>query len=101
MEQLNAYIMPVVLIICLCVGFIIKNLIPGNLINKLIPLMVGLLGVLIAIWNADWAITPDVMATGLVSGLASTGTYEGARGIFEFINSVVKSKTTNNEKKNE
>ena len=101
MEQLNAYIMPVVLVICLCIGFIIKNLIPGNKINKLIPLVVGLLGVLISIWNADWTLTPDVIAIGLVSGLASTGAYEGACGLFEFINSIGKSHTTSNEKQNE
>ena len=76
MEFLQNYIMLVVLGVCLCVGFIIKHLIPGEKINKFIPLIVGLLGILLAIWNSGWQFTPEILLSGLVSGLASTGLYE-------------------------
>ena len=42
MEMLNAYIVPVTLIVCLCVGYIIKHFIPTDKINKWIPLIVAL-----------------------------------------------------------
>ncbi|MBE6648196.1 MAG: holin [Ruminococcaceae bacterium] len=76
MEMLNGYIVPVTLVVCLCVGYIVKHYIPTDKINKFIPLIVGLLGVIITAWNSDWVINPDILAIGLVSGLASTGLHE-------------------------
>ena len=76
MEFLNDYIVLVVLGICLCVGYILKNLVPTDKVNKFIPLIVGVLGVVLNIWANGWAITPEVLLGGLASGLASTGTYE-------------------------
>lgn len=76
MEFLNDYIVLVVLGICLCVGYILKNLVPTDKVNKFIPLIVGVLGVLLNIWANGWTITPEVLLGGLASGLASTGAYE-------------------------
>ncbi len=76
MEMFNAYIVPVVLIICLCVGYMIKHLIPTDRVNKFIPITVGVLGILISVWNAGWSLTPETIVVGLVSGLASTGAHE-------------------------
>ena len=76
MEMLNGYIVPVVLIVCLCVGFIIKHVIPTDKVNRFIPLIVGLLGVFITFWNSGWTLSPEILAIGLVSGLASTGMHE-------------------------
>lgn len=76
MEFLNDYIVLVVLGICLCVGYILKNLIPTDKVNKFIPLIVGVLGVVLNIWANGWALTPEVLLGGLASGLASTGAYE-------------------------
>lgn len=75
-EIINTYIVPVVLIICLCVGYIIKHFIPSDKVNRYIPVIVGALGVFISIWNAGWSVTPDTIVIGLVSGLASTGMHE-------------------------
>lgn len=75
MEFLNEYIVAVVVGICLCVGYILKNVVATDKVNKYIPLIVGLLGVLINVWAAA-AITPEVILGGLASGLASTGMYE-------------------------
>lgn len=79
MEFINTmftdYISVLTLVICVCVGYIVKHFIPGDKINRFIPLIVGVFGVAIATWAA-MAFNPQVLATGLVSGLASTGLYE-------------------------
>lgn len=62
--------------ICLCVGYIIKNAITSKTINKFIPLIVGCLGMVLAIVSHLDSITLKVVLTGLFSGLASTGLYE-------------------------
>lgn len=75
------YMTPVIVGICLCVGYIIKNCITTDKINKFIPLMMGLLGLFLALWMADWYISPNSVLSGLFSGLASTGMYELFRNI--------------------
>lgn len=76
MEFLNDYIVLVVVGICLCVGYILKNLVPSDKINRFIPLIVGLLGVGINIWHNGFSLTPEILFGGFVSGIASTGLYE-------------------------
>ena len=72
---LAEYAVPTIMIFCLCIGFIIKNAITTDKINKFIPLIVGAIGGLMNIWiNKD--ITPDIITTGIFSGLSSTGFYE-------------------------
>lgn len=75
MDFLNEYLILVVMGICLCVGYIIKHIIPSGGINKFIPLIMGALGVLINIW-LNTAVSPQIILGGLVSGLASTGMHE-------------------------
>lgn len=74
MEFLTQYLSVVIVIICAAVGYIIKNFLPDSL-NNFIPLFSGALGVFIACWAVS-DFTPEVLATGLVSGLAATGCYE-------------------------
>ena len=74
MNVLTEYMLPVVLVICLIVGFVIKNYITV-VPNNLIPVIVTVLGVLLAIW-VNMCISPDIVAQGLVSGLASTGLHQ-------------------------
>ncbi len=76
MEFLNSYFELVVIGICLCLGYIIKNLIPTDKINKFIPLIMGISGMIINLWVNAFALTPPTILAGLVSGLASTGMYE-------------------------
>ena len=76
LTYLNNSLVLMVVIICLCVGFIIKNLIPTDKINRFIPLIVAVLGVFLNIWYCGWAVTPDVLLGGLLSGLASTGLHQ-------------------------
>lgn len=76
MEFLNDYVVLVVLGICLCIGYIVKHLVPTDKINRFIPLIVGVLGVVLNVWLAGWQVTPEVLLGGLASGLASTGMHE-------------------------
>ena len=74
--ELDGYVVLGVVGICLCVGYIIKNLISSEKIDKYIPLIMGTLGVFLNIWLNNWNISPDIVLGGLVSGLSSTGLYE-------------------------
>lgn len=76
MEQLSQYTVAVVVAICFAVGYIIKNLIPSDKINRYIPLIMGVLGVILNVWLNEWSFTPSILLGGLASGLASTGAYE-------------------------
>lgn len=78
---LSDYVVVMVVGICLCVGYIIKNL--TNVTNKYIPLIMGVLGVILNTWLNDWSFTPSILLGGLFSGLASTGLYEAFRNIIE------------------
>lgn len=77
---LTQYLSIVVVGICLCVGFIIKNSL-DFIPNKYIPLIMGVLGLIINILINLSAINAEVILTGLFSGLASTGLYEMFRNL--------------------
>lgn len=66
----------VVVGICLCVGYVIKNSL-DFIPNKYIPLIMLVLGTTINIlMNINTGITAEVFLTGMFSGLASTGLHE-------------------------
>lgn len=74
-EFLSDFMIPVIVGICLLVGYIVKHWIK-DVDNKIIPTLCAVLGVLLAIW-VNWGnITPEVILSGLVSGLASTGLHQ-------------------------
>ena len=75
------YLVLVVFGIRLCVGFILKNAVPSDKINKYIPLIMAVLGLVLNMWVNNWILTPTVMLGGLFSGLASTGAYELFRNL--------------------
>ena len=77
------YIVLIVLGICLCVGYIAKHLIPSDKINKYIPLIVGVLGVVLNSWLNAWTLSPEILLGGMASGLASTDMYELFRQFIE------------------
>ena len=75
MEFLNEYMMPVVLGLCLVVGYIVKKWVK-DIDNKWIPTIVTILGAAFAVWFNDWLITPEIILSGLVTGAASTGMHQ-------------------------
>ena len=76
MDFLNDFYEFIIIGICLCVGYIIKNIIPTEKTNRFIPLIMGIIGVVLSLWLNGFAFSPDVLLTGLVSGLASTGMHQ-------------------------
>lgn len=80
-SALSQYLSIVVVGICLCVGYIIKNSL-DFIPNKYIPLIMGVLGLVINILiNLSTGISAEVVLGGLFSGLASTGLYEMFRNL--------------------
>lgn len=77
---ISDFAIPVIVGICVCIGYIIKNIVTTDKINKYIPLIVGVLGVILNIWM-NMSFTPQILLGGLVSGLASTGLYEAFRNV--------------------
>ena len=78
MEFLTRFSIPVVIGICLCVGYILKNVVTTDKVNKFIPLIMGVLGLGLNMW-INLGVSPEIILGGLVSGLASTGLYEAFR----------------------
>ena len=74
MEMFNTYIVPVIVGICLIVGYLVKHTTGGD--HRAIPVVVTVLGVALSVWTNWPAITPEVILTGAVSGLASTGMHQ-------------------------
>lgn len=74
MEIFATYIVPVIVGICLIVGFLIKNFTGAD--NKFIPAVVTVLGIALAIWMNWPTVTPEVILGGAVSGMASTGMHQ-------------------------
>ena len=69
------YMAPVIIGLCLCVGYVVKHWV-ADVDNKIIPTLCAILGVLVAVWMHWGNITPEVVLTGLASGLASTGLHQ-------------------------
>ena len=79
---LETFIQPVTVGLCLCVGWVIKNLIK-DIDNKWIPTIVLALGIAISTWSNWGTITPEVILSGAASGLASTGLHQMVTKWFE------------------
>ena len=76
MEFLKDFMILIVVGVCLCVGYVLKNIITSKKINRYIPLIMLLLGIAINMWLNDFAFTPEILLGGMVSGLASTGLHQ-------------------------
>ena len=77
---LTEFAVPIIVGICLCVGYIVKNMIPSDGINKYIPLIMGALGVALNVL-INLGITPQILLGGLFSGLASTGLHQAFKNL--------------------
>lgn len=74
MEIFTNYLTPVIVGLCLVVGFLVKHVTSAD--NRFIPIVVTVLGVALSIWISWPEITPEVILSGAVSGLASTGMHQ-------------------------
>lgn len=70
-----------VMLFCLAIGYIIKTSVP-KIDNKYIPLIMALVGVIVAVFNAQH-IDFNIILGGLITGLASTGLYEAFRNLIQ------------------
>ena len=68
------YLVFVIVGICLCTGYIIKESMP-KIVHKYIPLLMGILGVLLNVW-INQLFNAEILLGGLFSGLASTGLHQ-------------------------
>lgn len=76
------YAVPIIVGICLCIGYVIKNIITSSKVNKFIPLIMAVLGVVLNVW-INMGFTPAVLLGGLISGLASTGLHQTFKNLIE------------------
>ena len=70
-EFLADYMIPVIIGLCLAVGYIVKHWI-RDADNKIIPTVVAIVGLVVAIWMHWGHITPTVILSGLASGLVES-----------------------------
>ena len=76
MENLETFIDPVIMLACLVIGYLWTTItVDGSKSRKFIPITMAILGALLSILVTR-PITREVVLTGMVSGLASTGLYE-------------------------
>lgn len=81
-QSILQYIDVVTLLICLCIGFALKYAkIFEKFGNQYIPLVMLILGCVISIFTHIPSIDANVILSGMISGLASTGLYEMFKGI--------------------
>lgn len=82
LDFLKDFQIPIIVGICLCVGYIVKKWIK-DVDNKWIPTICAVLGLLLAIWINFGAITPQVILQGLFSGLSATGLHQLFKQLIE------------------
>ena len=79
LSTISTMMMPTILILSLCVGYIVKNLIPNDSVNRFIPLIVGAVGLVAGVISAITTGTPitlELVVGSILSGLSSTSVYE-------------------------
>lgn len=79
---LTQYFSIVIVGICLCVGYVIKNSL-DFIPNKYIPLIMLVLGTVINVLINIQGLNAEVILTGMFSGLASTGLYEAFKNLIK------------------
>lgn len=74
LNYLSEFCIPVIVGICVCVGYVVKTSIP-NVPNRFIPLIMSVLGLVLNVWIAK-GIDANIILAGLFSGLSSTGLHQ-------------------------
>ena len=79
---LTNFAVPIIVGICLCIGYVLKNIVTTDAVNIYIPLIMAVLGVILNSW-INMSFTPEILLGGLFSGLASTGLYEAFKQLIK------------------
>lgn len=74
-NYLTEYLSPVIVLTCLCVGYVLKHWVK-DADNRIIPTVCAILGAIVACVMHRENITVNIITGGLVSGLASTGLHQ-------------------------
>lgn len=82
LDFLKDFQIPIIVGICLCVGYIIKKWIK-DLDNKWIPTVCAVVGLVVALWIGGWQVTPQIVLEGLFSGLSATGLHQLFKQLIE------------------
>ena len=77
---LTTYAVPIIVGVCLCVGYVLKNMVTTTTVDRYIPLIMAILGVALNIW-INMTFTPEILLGGMFSGLASTGLHQAFKQI--------------------
>lgn len=72
---ITEYAVPIIVGICLCMGYMLKHVVKTDVVNKYIPAIMGVLGVMLNVWM-NMSFTPEILFAGLISGLSSTGMHQ-------------------------
>lgn len=70
----SEYLIPLIVFICMGVGYLIKNSL-DFIDNKYIPLIVVIVGIVLSVFTKR-ELSLDTVLAGIVSGLASTGMHQ-------------------------
>ena len=76
---ITEYYIPIIIVACLCVGYIIKKW--EKIPDKYIPTIVGVLGVIFGFITQGFSF--EAFTAGLASGLGSTGFHQAFKQIIE------------------
>ncbi len=82
MNFLNDFTIPVIVGICLIVGYIAKKWI-NDLDNRYIPTLCAVVGLILSVWMGGWSVTPEIILQGAFSGLAATGLHQAFKQFVE------------------
>lgn len=82
MEFLTDYTVPVIVGVCLCLGYVLKKWVE-DLNNKYIPTILAAVGFVMAVWINRWTVSPEVILQGLFSGLGATGMHQMFKQLIE------------------
>ena len=81
LEFITGLYVPIVMVICLAVGYILKHWIK-DVDNRIIPTVLAVLGAVCACINAQ-SVSLELLASGAVTGLASTGVHQAFKQLIE------------------
>lgn len=91
-ETMSMYIVPVIVVVCLLLGFFLKHGF-SKLPNDFIPAILAVIGVLVSAWHYE-TFNLNVFITGLVSAAAACGLHNGSKdsktAITDFVTNFMK-----------